>query len=143
MRPFSLLLCAGLLAVPGLAGAQIYKCTGPNGVVQYSQSRSTGKCAEYNQAPAPRTGSDSGAVNRYLQQVDQEHAARSQQQAEAAKDAEFRKQACSVARGHAAVLGQSGRAFTTDENGNRRYLDEQQFDQQRQQANAAVDQFCN
>lgn len=143
MRPFILWWSAALLAVPGLAAAQIYKCTGPGGSVQYSQSRTSANCSEMSEAPPPHNGGDTSAVNRYLDQIDQEQAARSKQQAEAAKDAQVRQQACTAARGRAAVLGQTERVFSTDGNGDRSYLSDQQVDQQRQQANAAVEQLCD
>jgi len=137
------LLCVACLALPGVAAAQIYKCTGPGGTIQYSQTRSSAKCAELNQAPPPPNGGDTSSVNRYLKQVDQEQAERSKQQAEAAKDAKARQQACTAARQRAAMLSQVDRVATTDESGNRSYLSDQQFEQQRQQAGAAVDQLCN
>ncbi len=138
------LFFVALLVLPGVAAAQIYKCPGPGGTFQYTQTRSSAKCTELNQAPAPLNGGDNThSVSRYLKQVDQEQADRSKQQAEAAKDAKARQQACITARNHAAVLNQTGRVFTADGNGGRSYLSDQQFDQQRQQANAEVDQYCN
>jgi len=143
MRSYILWLSAGLLAMPGLAMAQIYKCVGPGGSIQYSQSRSSANCTEMNEAPPAPNGGDQDSVNRYLKQVDDEQAAKSKQQAEASKDADFRKQACAMARNRAAVLGQGGRVFSTDQKGDRVYLDNQQSEQQLQQANAAVEQFCD
>jgi hypothetical protein len=146
MRPYlapSLVVLAILAAMPGLAAAQIYKCTGPGGSVQYSQSRSSANCTEVNETPTTSTGGDNGSVNRYLKQVDEEREAKDKQQVKAAKDDQLRQQACSNARSRAAMLSQTDRVFTTDENGNRSYLSDQQYDQQRQQANAAVDQLCN
>ena len=143
MRSFAFPLIALILIVPGQAVADIYKCAGPGGTVQYSQSRTSANCTELNQAPAPpAAGDDSGSLKKYLNQVDEEQAARSKQQADAAKQAEAKQHACSIARSHAAMLSQTGRVFTTDENGNRSYLSDAQYEQQRQQANAAVEQLC-
>lgn len=143
MRPFAKLPFVLLIVISGMADADIYKCPGPNGTIQYSQIRISASCTELNQAPQPaHTGSDTSSVDRYLHQVDKAQVARDKQQAETDQDAQLRQQACSLARSRATLLNQPGRAFVTDQNGDRSYLSDPQYDQQRQQVNDAVEQFC-
>ena len=79
--------------------------------------------------------------------ADQQRIQQGQHDAEEAKKAAaheaVQQQRCNAARGRYATFAAGGRLFRTDADGNRVYLSDEEIDQQRTLAKAAMDSACS
>lgn len=167
MKLGSLLMLAAITTAmaPGLAQAEIYKWKDKNGTTRYSdipppsniKNESIGRKATKAPTPAEtepaqaanKAGSaapnDATAINR------EEAAAKRAQNAEAKKMADevkaaemkYRQESCTAARNNLRMYTAGGRLMTTDANGERRYLGDDEISNNRAQAQQAVEKFCD
>ena len=137
-------LVAACLLLPATASAQVYKCTGKDGRVQYSQTKPRdGACQETGLKPPPPIGSGSDGLMKFSDEIDQSRAEEAKVRARAAEDQAARQAACSAARRRAAALEQVSRVFSVDEQGERHYRSEAEKDRMAAEARQAVAQFCD
>jgi hypothetical protein len=140
-----LLLAIPFLGCAGPAGAEIYKCVGKDGQMQFGQFPSaSGRCEIVGGADAPAS-SDSGgseSLTAYAHKLDEEHAQEDHDRAEAARQAAQKKARCSEAKRHVAYVESTGRVYRVDENGERTYLSDQEVDQRRAEARQRMEAEC-
>jgi hypothetical protein len=142
-----------LLALLGTAanGADVYRSTAPDGTVSYSD-RPQGANSQYvfsattaRQAPAaPAANARSGAAGNANQSVPQAPANPALPDGpSSAKLREERQKNCEVARERADRYALSRRLFTTNEAGEREYLDDAAAAAARAKAAADVEDWCD
>ena len=147
------LSCAvmALAAASGATANEIYKWTDENGTVHYGD-RPSGAATEQRLAMTyART--DSNAVQQRVQARVDARSAREEARAEAAasqKEAEEnaataaeRESKCERSRARLESYLQSQRLYRTDDNGERVYLDDEQRQEARQNAEQQVAEFCS
>ncbi len=164
-----LLVLAAIVAamVPAMAQAEIYKWKDKNGTTRYSdvpppsnvKKESIGKKtpktptaaevapAENGSAPAINQGSAAAPEAP----VKEDAAAKRAQEAEAQKKADevkkaelkYRQESCAAARNNLRTYTNGGRVMTTDENGERRYLGDDELSKGKADAQQAVEKFCD
>lgn len=135
-------LLAALL-LPGMATAQVYKCTDQNGRVAYSQVKPRGaQCEDSGVKPAPTIGSNVDNLMKYSGEIDKRREAEGQVRAEALQQQAQRKMRCGYARRELAALQTANRIFYIDDKGQRRYQDDAQRDRIIGAAQAAVAREC-
>ena len=152
-----LMLCLAL-ALPAVAAAQtLYRWVDKDGTVRYSDIppppgvpvRTLGA-----PAPAPSSSSPSGQDGRTgaptLQDQERAFQKRAEEQkkaeekaAAAAKDATIKQENCQRAREALATLESGRRILRTNPQGEQYYVDDAQRAQETQQAQQAVQQWCN
>lgn len=144
MRAAVLVLC---LAFPLTGAAQIYKWTDGSGQVHYSDQPPSDQALPVQGIPAP--SQDAGAAQRALAEKDlafkmrQEDAAKAKEKADAdAKAARTKKESCERARRNLATMNQTTRSYTTDPNGQRNYISEQQRADARAEAEKFIADNC-
>lgn len=146
MRRYRAVVIVTLLLLPGLAPAQVYKCTGKDGRVTYSQTRPRdADCKESRITPTESTGANVDDLKKYSEKLDQSRQAdtKDRQKAEREQAQQAQRQArCSAARSRVAFLDQASRLVTIDEKGERHYQDDAQKQQLKNEAQQAVAQNC-
>lgn len=146
MRAFHVLIASCLLLPQG-ALAQVYKCTGKDGRVSYSQTApKDGTCKENQLRSTDPTGADSGSLKQFNENIDASRKAESEDRKKADREAALaaNKQArCNNARSRVAFLEQASRLAVIDESGQRHYQDDAQKQQLKAEAQAAVAANCN
>jgi hypothetical protein len=172
MKVGSLLVLALIAAAmaPALAQAEIYKWKDKNGITRYSdvpppsniKNESIGKKTSKAPASAAVAPTDNGsapatnvggtaAPNDAAAPSKEDAAAKRAQEAEAQKKADevkkaelkFRQESCTAARTNLRMYSNGGRIMTTDENGERRYLGDDDISKGKADAQQAVDKFCD
>ena len=142
-------IAAVLLLAPLAAPAQVYKCTGKDGRVTFSQTKPRDSaCAETaGTAATTPTGAGSGStmdnLMKFSGEIDKQRAEQAKVDAEAAQQDAMKKAACSQSRRRLALLQQSSRMFVMKEDGTREYKSDAQKDAAEAEAQAAVAQFCS
>lgn len=169
MKVGSLLVLAliGAAMAPALAQAEIYKWKDKNGITRYSdvpppsdiKNESIGK-KTYKAPVAPAvapTGNGAASANNAggtaipAAPSKEEAAAKRAQEAEAQKKADevkkaelkYRQESCAAARNNLRMYSNGGRIMTTDENGERRYLGDDDISKGKADAQQAVEKFCD
>jgi Domain of unknown function (DUF4124) len=138
-------LCAAvlLLLAPGLATAQVYKCTGKDGRATYSQTRPRdGDCQESRISAPPPMGADLDSLKAFGEQVDKSREAEAGVRARAEQQQAQKDARCSQWRRRLAALEQASRVFTVDEKGERHYRTDEQNDAMRDEARQGVAAEC-
>lgn len=147
MRTTALVLALMVLLAAAPAGAQVYKCTGKDGRVTYSQlPPKDGSCKENQLRPTDPTGADSGSLKQFNENIDASRKADAENRQKADREAALaanRQARCSNARSRLAYLGQVSRLAIVDESGERHYQDDAQKQQLKAEAQAAIDANCN
>jgi hypothetical protein len=137
------LLIAAALLLPPAASAQVYKCTGKDGRVQYSQTRPRGAECQENAVRAPAAiGSDVGGLMKYGEEIDKSRAAEAKDREQAQQQQAQRQAACSQARARAAALDRASRVFSVDASGERHYRSAAERDAMDAAARSDVTKFC-
>src|SRR5687767_3118368 len=120
-------LIAAALLMPGLAPAQVYKCTGKDGRVHYTQTKPRdADCEETRVAAPPPSGANVDEMVKHSRQIDQARQKEAGQRQQAEQQEAQRQARCNEARTRLAFIGQSHRLFTIDEKGERHYQDDTQ-----------------
>ncbi len=136
IRGFALLL----LLIPALGLAQAYRWVDENGKVHYSQTPpSKGDYGLVAPAPPPGKSPNVEALSEYAASLDKEQADRREH---AGKTLARQQARCTQARRQKAQFEVDGRYYSTNEKGERSYLNAQQIDQRREAAQAAVQEHC-
>jgi hypothetical protein len=140
------LAAAVLLAAPGLACAQVYRCVDAQGRVQYSQTKPADKnCEGVESSGPPPIGADGGGLSEYSKQLDKARGeeAKTKQGAEMQqKQQAYRTARCSDARAREQLLSQAGPLYLMDENGERHYQNDSQREALKARAADAVAREC-
>lgn len=143
MRRHQIAVLAVILLLPGAAAAQVYKCTGKDGRVQYSQARPRGaECQENAVRAPPAIGSDVDGLMKYGEEIDKSRAAEAKDREQAQQEQAQRQAACAQARARAAALDQASRVFSVDEKGERHYRSAAERDAMEASARQMVAEFC-
>ncbi|HEY9278397.1 MAG TPA: DUF4124 domain-containing protein [Methylotenera sp.] len=158
--------------LPALAQAEIYKWKDKNGITRYSdvpppsdiKKESIGKKtpkaaidpvagpAENGSAPVTNVGGTATATPKDAATPSKEEAAvkrakeaEAQKKADEVKQAElkYRQESCAAARTNLRAYSNGGRMMTTDENGERRYLGDDEVNKGKADAQQAVEKFCD
>jgi hypothetical protein len=172
MKVGSLLVLAAIVAsmAPVLAQAEIYKWKDKNGITRYSdipppsniKNESIGKKTSKVPATTTAAPAENGSVpatnaegtvapKDAAAQSKEEAAAKRAQEAEAQKRADevkqaelkYRQESCTAARSNLRAYTNGGRIMTTDENGERRYLGDDDISKGKADAQQAVEKFCD
>lgn len=139
----------GLLSVPGFAD-DMYKTVDAQGNVTFSDHplspasrRMSVDVTQGDPAEAARIRQQQAQMNaETAQSVKQSQQDASDQARKAALQAQ-QQQRCAAARARYAMFAAGGRLFRTDEQGNRVYYSDQEINQQRDAAKAAMEGACN
>lgn len=172
MKVGSLLGLAAIIAgiLPATAQAEIYKWKDKDGVTRYSdvpppsniKNESIGKkipkapaataVAPVEAGSAPANSNAGTATPKDAAPLSKEEAAAKRaQEAEAQKKADevkkaelkYRQESCAAARNNLRMYSNGGRMMTTDENGERRYLGDDEISKGKADAQQAVEKFCD
>jgi hypothetical protein len=161
MKAVSLLVLTALITVmvPSGVQAEIYKWKDKNGTTRYSdvpppsniKNESIGKNTTKTPAVAPvENGSvplniKGGTAAPAAALSKDEAAAKRDQEVEAKKKAElkYRQESCAAAQTNLRMYSAGGRLMTTDENGERRYLGDDEIGKGKADAQQAVEKFCD
>lgn len=147
-RFLAVLLTAACL-FPALSAANsVYKWTDEEGNTHFGDRQPTGRSAE---SVSIRTGkSQNGSSSRSAQQQVEdfeerqaEEDAGEEQSAEEQARQQQRQRNCETARSNLNILEAGGRIQTQGEDGERRYLDEEEIEQKRQQFEEIADDNCD
>lgn len=135
-------LLAALL-LPGVATAQVYKCTDRNGRVAYTQVKPrASQCEDSGVKPAPRIGTNVDNLLKFSGEIDKTREAEGKVRAEAQQQQAERELRCGAARRQLAGLQTANRVFYIDDKGERQYQSDAQRDQLVAAAQAAVAREC-
>jgi hypothetical protein len=142
---------AALTVSAGAAANEIYKWTDEDGNVHYEDRPSGAETEERVDIYYRRT--DSGAVKQRVQarldaQASREEArsvaaAAEKEAADNAAAAAERQKACERSRARLESYLQARRLYSTDDNGERVYLDDAQRQEARQKAEEQIAEFCS
>jgi hypothetical protein len=142
-------LAALLASGPQASADAIYRTLGPDGTVMYSDhplssasQRISVQVTEPNPDDAARLAREQQLQKvQAAEQSKQAQQQAAQQQQQAAQDAS-RQQRCAAARDRYAVFATGGRIFHADAQGNRVYYSDEEIEQRRTAAKAAMDSTC-
>ena len=139
MRRTALALC--LLLAPALAGAQAYRWVDAEGRVHYSQTPPAQ--GPYGQVAPPPPSPGSSPHLKALEASGQSPGEQAQERQQTTSAAQQQQQRCDQARRQSARMQGAGRYYSADAKGDRSYLSPQQIDQQRAEAKAAIQEYCD
>jgi hypothetical protein len=143
-RSFAILL---LGALPGMAAAAVYKWVDENGQVQYTQTPPPGgvQATEIKPPPEPADPDSYMKQEEALEKsLEERRAARESAAKEAAEEADFEKQKaqrCEAAK-HRLAQAEYPRTNFIEPDGTQRRATEEERQQQIQDAQAQVKEFC-
>lgn len=145
---FLTVLLAAACLFPALAAAEsVYKWTDDEGNTHFGDRQPVGRQAESVniRTGQSQNGGSSSSARQQLEQIDerraQENAEQEQSAAEQARQQQ-RQRNCETARNNLNILQAGGRIQTRGEDGERRYLSEEEIEQKRQQFQAIADDNC-
>ena len=139
---FTLLLLAWLPAV-----AEIYKCTGADGAVQYGDKPCAGHATIITPAAAPEADAHVAErrrrTDKLLRAYDEEHAEEQRARAEAAAVLQKRRQECGRARSFQSRVTRAGSLYRVAEDGSRVDLNDAEHAAVLAKARADVARWCD
>jgi hypothetical protein len=139
---FTLLLLAWLQA-----GAEIYKCTGADGAVQYGDKPCAGHATIITPAAAPEADAHVAErrrrTDKLLRAYDEEHAEEQRARAEAAAALQKRRQECARARSFQSRVTRAGSLYRVAEDGSRVDLNDAEHAAVLAKARADVARWCD
>jgi hypothetical protein len=139
---FTLLLLAWLPAV-----AEIYKCTGADGAVQYGDKPCAGHATIITPAAAPEADAHVAErrrrTDKLLRAYDEEHAEEQRARAEAAAVLQKRRQECARARSFQSRVTRAGSLYRVAEDGSRVDLNDAERAAVLAKARADVARWCD
>lgn len=136
------------LAVVPPISAGVFKWTDENGQVHYGERppSTPGQVKQMRIENAPPSSTNAGErLEQYRKEWDasmEESAKRKEAQAAEEKKQELRKKNCDTAKTRLNLFETYGRIYRTGKDGERQFMDEQQRDAERDQAQALVNQWC-
>lgn len=151
--------------LPTAVQAEIYKWRDKDGTIRYSDvpppsniknesigKKSTKVSPPVESAPSPAANKDAAVTTKDAAPLSkEEEAAKRAKEAEAQKKADeikkaelkFRQESCAAARNNLRMYTNGGRIMTTDENGERRYLGDDDISKGKADAQRDVEKFCD
>jgi len=152
MRRFHFRFLAVLLIAawlfPALSAANsVYKWTDEEGNTHFGDRQPTGRNAESVSIRTGKSGngSASSSAQQQLKELEERQAeedAGEEQSAQEQARQQQRQRNCETARSNLNILQAGGRIQTQGEDGERRYLDEEEIEQKRQQFQEIADDNC-
>lgn len=143
-----LILTILITATPGFAGAaSVYKWTDASGVIHFGDRQPTGQTSEQiNVRSGTSRNSDSPrqSPQQQLNQLEEQQQTQQQRRQESAAEEARRKQReanCSTARANLDVIRSNAR-IQVEENGERRYLNTEEIDDQRRRLAQLAEENC-
>lgn len=141
------LLCTATLSMAG----KIYKWTDSEGNVHYgtrppnnqAKQIKVPKAPPYAGKPAAKSGSSTDARKTLLDAFDKERKDKKEATAKADKEKAVSDKNCSNARKRVAGLSIGGRIYDITEQGERKYLEDNQIKSRLVEARKAVEKWCN
>jgi len=139
-----LVLALALLAAPGLAFGQVYKCVDKNGRTTYTQTKpKDANCDGVNAPTAPATAEgNADSLKKFGEEIDKSRAEEAKGRQQAEQQQAQKAARCAQARNRLAALEQASKVFTVDEQGERHYQSTEQNDQMRADARQSVAAEC-
>jgi len=151
--------CAVMLLLSGLSHAEIYKWKDKDGSIRYSDipppsniknEPMLGNKIPKASAPASSSSKDATSSNSAAPNSGDEAATKRAKDAEALKKAEetkqaelkFRQESCAAAKRNHAMYNLGGRIATTDAQGERRFLGDEEIAKGKAEAAQAIEKFC-
>lgn len=148
-----------LAFLSGVSNAEIYKWKDKDGSVRYSdipppsniknepmQGNKIPKSSKPLSAPTKDATTSNSAATNGVDEAALKRAkdAEAQKKADETKQAElkFRQESCAAAKRNQAMYNVGGRIATTDEQGERRFLGEDEIEQGKIDAAKAIEKFC-
>ena len=140
------LCCTATLSMAG----KIYKWTDSDGNVHYGEQPPNGKSKQMRVPTAPATqiapsatqSSQAEATQKLLNAFDKERKEKTKAAAKAKKNKEIRDKNCSNARKRVASYSIGGRIYDITEQGERRYLEEDEIKGKLAEARKDVEKWC-
>ena len=139
------LLLPLLLALPGLAAAEIYRSVDAQGRVTYSQTPPTGRPAEkVTPRVSPGNPGELEALQRRMDALDKERGEAAQKAAEQQAKTTERDQACTEAKARLTLLAQNNpnRLLSRNDKGEMERWSTERHDEQRRQAEELAADNC-
>ncbi len=138
----------GLLLLFGVsARGEIYKCTGANGAVQFTDHPcdTDSTVIPRKAAPPEAEGPDEHLLKtrRLLDAMRQEREQAEQEKAQQKAELEKRQHECLSARDYLRNVTQASNLYRLDEKGNRVFLSDEERSRATDDAHARVAQWCN
>lgn len=150
-RTLAALVAMAVIASSGAIASEIYKWTDENGTIHYGD-RPSGDASEERLALTYRR-STAGSVERQVKAQSDRRAAReearaaagaeAQQAEEVRAEAEAKQQRCEKYRAQLETMLQARRLYREDENGERKYLDDEQRQEARTKAEELIAENCS
>jgi hypothetical protein len=142
------ILISTVLTASGAAAGQLYKWTDANGRVQYSDTKPTGAKAEPMRSVSPPA--DPAAAGANYSEKEQafkkrrlEAAEQDQKVAQEAGDKARKEENCRRAKSALASLENGGRFYETDEKGERKYLEQDRIDSEKERLRSNLAANCS
>jgi len=138
-------LLLSALLLPALASAEIYRWTDAQGLVHFGErpGASNAQTVEVK----PQVVERDEVTRQHEQRTEQFYQARREEQAKAAAQASAaqaeRVRECSELRHELAQIQQSGRFYTSDGQGNRTYISDQDMDSARSRLSTRIAERCS
>lgn len=140
-------LCAMCLLICTPATAEIYKCTGPQGAVHYTDKPCVGDTTVFTPRAAPKADADSeqrrDKTRRLLRAYREEQAEAEQAAARQQLEQQQRKQKCTNARQRLDLFLRASRLYRLDKDGKQVNLSAQERTQSTDKARAEVKLWCD
>lgn len=145
-----LMLALLMCTTPALAaGGSVYKWTDEEGVTHFGDRQPTGSNAEQvnvrSGSSSPAAGSGRQSPQERLSAIEERERNERQRQEETAEEEARRKQReanCATARSNLEIIRRNAR-IRTEENGETRYLEPDEIEEQRQQFERMARENCN
>ena len=128
------------------AAAEIYKCTGPQGAVHYTDKPCAGESTVFTPRAAPKVDADSALrmdkTRRLLRAYSEEQAEEEQAAAKQQLEQQQRESKCASARNRLDQYLHASRIYRIDRDGKQVNLSAEERTQTTEQARAAVKLWC-
>ncbi len=139
-----------MLLFGSVASAEVYKCTGPDGGVQYRDSPCDSRAHSLRKIDGSASGAGAAApdvrmdkTQRLLDAMRDERQQKQLQAEEEKAEREQRQKRCNYARDYLRNMERAGRVYSLDESGKRVYLPDDAREQSLEQARENVKRWCN
>lgn len=129
------------------AAAEIYKCTGPQGTVRYTDEPCAGESTVFTPRAAPKADADSvqrmEKTRRLLRAYDEEHAEAEEQAEKQRQEQQQREQNCAAARNRLDRYLHASRLYRVGPDGKQVNLSADERTRSTDRARAEVESWCD
>ena len=137
--------CIMLVSVP--AGAEIHKCTGNDGVVQFQERPCDDTTSSFKPLTGPATGASSGQrldkTRKLLRAYEDERRQQREKDEQKKTEKARRTRNCHRARDHLQGISMSGSVYRVDDRGERIVLSDSERERAIEQARREVTKWCD